>query len=61
VTLYVVAQIQGDEIMLVATDGGVAAFESAHAAEDFSDQLDVPGEFCVIPYEESMGPYIVIV
>ena len=58
--LYVVARDQGEDYMLISIEGGVLAFEGKHVAEDFSDRLDMDGEFVVLPYEATMGPMVVV-
>jgi len=58
-SMYVVAQVQGDGFLLLTLDHGVVAFVSRVDAEDFADALDEPGEFVAIPYEDSMGPMVV--
>jgi hypothetical protein len=61
VSLYVIGAREGDGFLLLSIDGGVMAFETKHAAEDYADGLDEPGEFCAIPYADSMGPCVVII
>lgn len=64
-SMYVIAQKQGDGYLLLSinTSGGgaVLAFESPQDAEDYADDIDEPGEFVAIPYEDSMGPCVVAI
>lgn len=59
---YVIAQDHHDGFLILsAGPEGVIAFETVEEAQDFSDQLDEPGEFEVIPYDPTMGPLVLVV
>jgi hypothetical protein len=59
--LYVIAQDHHDGFLILSTGTAVLAFESVFEAQDYSDTLDEPGEFEVIPYDPTMGPAVVVI
>ena len=59
--LCAVGKQDGDDFLLVSVESDVLAFETKHEAEDFIDLLDEEGEWVVVPIDESMGHYVVVV
>ena len=59
--MWVIAQEHEDGYLILNLGEGVICFESQRDAEDFSDELDEPGEFIAIQYDPSMGPAIVAI
>ena len=49
---YAIGQRDGEDVLLLTMEGHVLAFDSRVQAEDFSDDLDEPGEWIVVNLNE---------